>query len=1510
MKRKITSLTTAIIVLCVMLISLPEKGWGQNRTITPLLYESFDGCDGAGGNDDQWSGSLSQTAISSSNYSTYFDNSGWTYSTSYAADECLRVGKTSDGPYTITTPSIAFTGNATLTFKAGAWNASGDGTALNLSSTNCTLKQNGTTITSVTMVKGSWTEYTVDITNATSPFTISFTTASKKSRFFIDEVTIYPKHTITYEVSPVSTGSISGENANSVAVNSGDLVTDGTTVTLTAATGVAGYTFDHWGFSGTDASLTSTSTNPTTFTMGSENATVTAYFVQNATTYATTIPAQTTGTITATPSSCTSGTSVKLHPTPSANYRFDGFTITKTEGGDDAGISPTGPDASGDYTFSMPAYNITVNGTFTRVYNVNFTVGDGATFVGNSAFTSTSNVKAAGTYTLPSATKTNYALEGWYDESTVYAKGASYTVSGDVTFTAQWIPTTTHTFDFTSVNNFYTATTGDTHPTEGTKITEFYYGQDRIKFTADGTDNCKFSSYQTSYYFIFGKQNGYINLPSFEGYKIIQVVLHSSSGCSQSVGVKIVSGSNDVASSQTWSSTDTDYTYDIPVAYQKSDLTVKIATNHNAQITSISIVCVELPSYVLTIDSPSNGTFTVKDKNNNAISNGANVKEGALVKLAATPDDGYVLEAFSVTKASSGSVEVTTNGNNGTFNMPDDAVTVNATFAAKKTLTYKANDGTGEDVVEDYASGTNVELKDGSTIFTAPSPQHYFLYWTKNADGTGTQYEAGDEYELTDNTTLYANWSNLYNVAVSSVENVTISASYDAKSTIAEGENADVAYGTTITLNHNLDADKTFIWDVYKTSDFETKVTVENNLFTVPAYGVTVSGEIKDVYTITFDVNGDTEAIAAVNVVEGNSIDLTANAYKPSLAGYTFKGWSETNGSATTIATPKTYTPAASKTLYAVFTKVTGSDNFTLDKDSGFPSTYNSSGETLTLAGHSFYVKDVGTSYNNNIQIKNGSGVIYNSSSFGKITEIKLEGTYTNTVIYYGNSSNPSSETISPGTGANAGKYDLSEIKPEYIKITSSGGASNLTSIKITFEDSSDVVFVNSACTKAGIAVGEIVNVGANGILTLTGSNAGNASNLIIEDGGQIIVSSSTVKATFNKTIEAPAKKTDVYGWYTISSPVHDDDVTTIDVDNVTNLVSNSDPLFKYDMFAYDEYSHNWLNQKESTVPGQLSDGFENMEKGMGYIYRNSDEDISFAGIVNYGDYTIDGLTYTSGTLAGFHLLGNPYSHNIKLTNTTLLDENGYPLASQLSGCYILRDDSWGAEITTEDIAPNQGFLVKISSDAKKIKFSETKRGVNYHNDNIKFTVANNQHEDAAYALFKNAIGLDKINHRSPEVPMLYINQNGEDLAIAPMSDDTKAFNLNFKAGVMGKYTLSYNADGNFDYIHIYDRITNTEVDMLLEGEYSFSATPNDPENRFIVKLGYMPDYSEGNDDIFAYQSGSNILISGQGELQIFDVTGRSVMTTTINGAESISIYAQGVYIFKLNEKVQKIVVR
>ena len=317
-------------------------------------------------------------------------------------------------------------------------------------------------------------------------------------------------------------------------------------------------------------------------------------------------------------------------------------------------------------------------------------------------------------------------------------------------------------------------------------------------------------------------------------------------------------------------------------------------------------------------------------------------------------------------------------------------------------------------------------------------------------------------------------------------------------------------------------------------------------------------------------------------------------------------------------------------------------------------------------------------------------------------------------------------------------------------------------------------------------------------------------------------------------------------------------------------------------------------------------------------MYRNDDSDISFVGTTNTGTFS-NNLSYTdaAGDLAGFHLVGNPYSHNITLMNTTLLDNGGDPYETQLGGCYILTNtNSWGVSLgTSSPIKPTQGFLIQITTDdVKKIQFSETPRAAKSRSngDNIEFIVSNSEYEDNTFALFDNVMGLNKIEHRNTEVPMIYIPQNGTNYAIAPMSDDTQMFGLNFKAATMGQYTLSMKAAGEYNYIHVIDRLTGEDIDMLLEGKYSFIGSPRDNESRFLVKLGYVLGSINDNNEIFAYQSGSDIVVTGSGELQIFDVTGRSVMTTTINGVETIQVPTTGMYIFRLvgtDVKTQKIVV-
>ena len=140
------------------------------------FYESFDQCNDEGGNDGVWSGQVADGEFLP-------DNDGWTAASdkAYGANQCAKFG-TSSVAGAATTPAFTLNGTTTMTFKAGAWKASADGTTLNLSIEGGTIDP-----ASVTMQKGDWTDYSVSVTGNG---TVKITFAAQKGRFFLDEVKV------------------------------------------------------------------------------------------------------------------------------------------------------------------------------------------------------------------------------------------------------------------------------------------------------------------------------------------------------------------------------------------------------------------------------------------------------------------------------------------------------------------------------------------------------------------------------------------------------------------------------------------------------------------------------------------------------------------------------------------------------------------------------------------------------------------------------------------------------------------------------------------------------------------------------------------------------------------------------------------------------------------------------------------------------------------------------------------------------------------------------------------------------------------------------------------------------------------------------------------------------------------------------------------------------------------------------------------------------------------------
>lgn len=165
----------------VMLFALCLLGTGAAWAQTEVFYESFDKCNGTGGNDNQWSNNIATNKLTND----FLDNEGWENSNVdglywYIADQCIKVNSSSTST-NITTPAIVISGKGTLTFRAGAWKK--DNVTLNVEFEGATASDN----TSFQLTQSQFDDYTIHFEATSSPIKITF---SGKKRFFLDEVKV------------------------------------------------------------------------------------------------------------------------------------------------------------------------------------------------------------------------------------------------------------------------------------------------------------------------------------------------------------------------------------------------------------------------------------------------------------------------------------------------------------------------------------------------------------------------------------------------------------------------------------------------------------------------------------------------------------------------------------------------------------------------------------------------------------------------------------------------------------------------------------------------------------------------------------------------------------------------------------------------------------------------------------------------------------------------------------------------------------------------------------------------------------------------------------------------------------------------------------------------------------------------------------------------------------------------------------------------------------------------
>ena len=430
-----------------------------------------------------------------------------------------------------------------------------------------------------------------------------------------------------------------------------------------------------------------------------------------------------------------------------------------------------------------------------------------------------------------------------------------------------------------------------------------------------------------------------------------------------------------------------------------------------------------------------------------------------------------------------------------------------------------------------------------------------------------------------------------------------------------------------------------------------------------------------------------------------------------------------------------------------------------------------------------------------------------------------------------------------------------------------------------------------------------IENGGTLNVPTITNTNP---IRLVLEEGGQIITNTE-VDATVKKNVASSFYYQSWGKWYLISSAIKTPAI--YDNTNATTITVEGEPT--YDLYRFNEAAElQWENYRNTE-----HDDFTKFQNGQGYLYRNMEaHTVEIMGKLNVSSVSYD-LSYTAtvggndNIFKGFNIIGNPYSHNIKKGDgqaipNDYLEENYYVLNTSTG--------SFEPESDGSIIPPMTGILVQAKSAStltiSKIVASASKDAKSINDDEMWFTISNNEFEDKACVKFKEGHGLNKIEHLNEEAPMLYIHHNGEDFASVDMNPEVKAFDLYFEAKTTGQYTLKVEKTGAYSYLHLIDKVAGKDVDLLEEDEYSFVGSPADKADRFIVRLELSED---AENSVFAYQSGDEIIVSGEGELQVFDVMGRLVMQKHVNGIGTwhAASVQNGVYILRLKDKTQKIVI-
>ena len=321
----------------------------------------------------------------------------------------------------------------------------------------------------------------------------------------------------------------------------------------------------------------------------------------------------------------------------------------------------------------------------------------------------------------------------------------------------------------------------------------------------------------------------------------------------------------------------------------------------------------------------------------------------------------------------------------------------------------------------------------------------------------------------------------------------------------------------------------------------------------------------------------------------------------------------------------------------------------------------------------------------------------------------------------------------------------------------------------------------------------------------------------------------------------------------------------------------------------------------------ELSNFETTFQQGAGYLASyESETTATFKGTLNHENSYTFNVSYNSDKdLANFHLLGNPFSFDMnwgKVSTSNMI--NGYAVVNNEGGYNYA---------TSGEIKVGDGFFVKATSANPSISYNTRSRNDKKETSLNVIATSKGGKDNVIVRLDEEQEGFPKIENLNKDIALVYVLDNEVPYGIYNYSEDVQEVELFFKAAHIGEYNIHIEPNGEFEYITLVDKVNGNETDMMTSS-YSFTATLKENGNRFSLKFATGKG-ADGQEN-FVYQSGSELIITGEGHLQIIDLMGRMVYSDEVtddNSRIDMSSFNKGAYIIRMiNEecvKTQKITV-